>query len=149
MDLTQLYPALDSTKRRKRVGRGSGSGHGKTSTRGHKGQKARSGAKSSPYRGFEGGQMPLARRIPKKGFRNIFRKEYNIVNISSLNKFKPNTEVTKELLLANQVIRKKNLPIKLLGKGEIKTALTIVVDRVSKSALEKIEKAGGKVNISD
>lgn len=148
MNLTQLHPAPNSTKRRKRVGRGSGSGHGKTSTRGHKGQRARSGAKSSPYRGFEGGQMPLSRRIPKKGFRNIFRREYNIINISSLNRLEPNTEVTKELLLANGVIRKRNLPVKLLGKGEIEIALTIVVEKASKSALEKIEKAGGKVKIS-
>lgn len=147
MDLTQLYPALGATKKRKRVGRGSGSGHGKTSTKGHKGQRSRSGAKSSPYRGFEGGQMPLARRIPKKGFKSIFKREYNIINISSLAKFKSNTEVTKKLLLSNGIIKKKNLPVKLLGKGEVKVALNVMVNKISKNALQKIKEAGGKVKI--
>ncbi|MBU0600489.1 50S ribosomal protein L15 [bacterium] len=148
MNLAQLYPAIGSTKKRKRVGRGTGSGHGGTSTRGNKGQRARSGGKSQPYQGFEGGQMPLMRRTPKKGFTNIFKEKYSLVNIIHLNKFKANTKIDKELLLANKVIKGKKFPVKLLSEGEINFPVTIVVDKISKKAREKIEKAGGKVEIN-
>jgi large subunit ribosomal protein L15 len=148
MNLSQLYPAEGSKKKKKRLGRGDSSGHGGSSTRGIKGQRARSGSKSHPYRGFEGGQMPLSRRIPKRGFTNIFKKKYNIINISTLNRFKENSRIDKEILLKSGVIKKKRLPVKLLGKGEIDFPLTVLVDKVSKGAVEKIEKAGGKVELN-
>jgi len=125
---------------RKRVGRGMGSGMGKTSTRGHKGQGSRSG--SSLMRGFEGGQMPLHRRLPKRGFTNIFRTEYNVLNLGSLADLQE-TELTLEKLAELGLTKKKGL-LKILGNGEIKTAITIHAHKFSKSAQEKIERAGGK-----
>ncbi len=143
MELSNLKYAAGSRKRRKIVGRGAGSGHGKTSTRGHKGQFSRSGAHAKF--GFEGGQMPLHRRLPKRGFTNIFRTEYQPVNLAALDALKDVKQVTPELLLAQRVVRRKNMPIKILGTGEITRALEVHAHRFSKSAREKIEKAGGKV----
>ncbi|RMD92449.1 MAG: 50S ribosomal protein L15 [Calditrichaeota bacterium] len=145
MDLGNLTYAKGSRKRPKRVGRGEGSGHGGTACRGHKGQKSRSGGSIPPW--FEGGQMPLQRRVPKRGFTNIFRKEYQIVNLADLAKKAPEKPVTPELLHQLRLIDKKDQPVKILGKGELTQSLEISAHAFSKSAIEKIEKAGGKVNL--
>ncbi len=144
MKLSDLAPAPGSRKKRKRVGRGPGSGHGKTSCKGHKGQKARSGGGTKP--GFEGGQMPLQRRLPKRGFTNIFQKEYAIVNLSTLEKLSEST-ITPEYLLEEGVIKKDLDGIKILGNGEITRAITIKAHAFSASAREKIEKAKGKAEV--
>ncbi|MGB9812681.1 MAG: 50S ribosomal protein L15 [Thermovenabulum sp.] len=145
MRLHDLRPAEGSRKRPKRVGRGIGSGHGKTATRGHKGQKARSGGGVRP--GFEGGQMPLYRRIPKRGFTNIFKKEFAVVNVEDLNVFEDNTRVTPELLLEKGIIKKVKDGVKVLGDGELTKKLEVVAHAFSKSALSKIEAAGGKAEV--
>lgn len=145
MKLSELRPPEGSRKKRKRIGRGDGSGHGGTSTKGHKGLKARSGHSSRP--GYEGGQMPLARRIPKKGFKNIFRKEMIIVNLDQLNRFSGEAPVDAAALLAGGVIRKIGDGIKILAKGTIERALTVRVNAISQTAKEKIEAAGGKVEV--
>lgn len=135
-----------SKHRVKRLGCGESSGHGKTSGKGHKGQKARSGG--SIRLGFEGGQMPLIRRLPKRGFNNAaFHKNYAIVNLSDLSSFKEGTVVNEQLLRESKLVRGRGAGLKLLGDGELKHALTIEVDRVSASAREKIEKAGGSVTL--
>lgn len=146
MRLHELTPAENSRKPRKRVGRGVGSGLGKTSGRGSKGQKARSGG--SPRPGFEGGQMPLQRRLPKRGFTNIFKKQFCIVNIRDLGKFESGSVVDESALVKTGMVKGKRDGIKLLGKGEISIPLTIIVDAVSKSAREKIESSGGAIRIS-
>lgn len=143
MRLNDLFTSTSANKRPKRVGRGAGSGHGKTSCRGHKGQKARAGKKLRP--GFEGGQMPLARRLPKRGFRNPFKIKYQIINIEKLNTFEKDSRVTPETLREQGMIKDERLPIKILGRGKISKALNIQVTAVSKQAKEKIEKAGGKI----
>ena len=140
-NLSNLRAPKKANTNRKRVGRGMGSGMGKTSTRGHKGQGSRSG--SSLMRGFEGGQMPLHRRLPKRGFTNIFRTEYNVLNLDSLAGVSE-TELTLEKLAELGLTKKKGL-LKILGNGEIKTAITVHAHKFSKSAQEKIERAGGKV----
>jgi large subunit ribosomal protein L15 len=140
-NLSNLRAPKKANSNRKRVGRGMGSGMGKTSTRGHKGQGSRSG--SSLMRGFEGGQMPLHRRLPKRGFTNIFRTEYNVLNLDSLANVNE-TELTLEKLAELGLTKKKGL-LKILGNGEIKTAITVHAHKFSKSAQEKIERAGGKV----
>lgn len=145
MRLNDLSPMKGSSKKRKRVGRGPGSGHGKTSCRGHKGQKARAGAKIHP--GFEGGQMPFQRRIPKRGFKNIFKKEYELINISDLNKFEAGTVLDVNSLKEAGLIRGTKYGVKLLGDGEISNPLAIKIHRVSKTAREKVEAAGGKVEL--
>jgi large subunit ribosomal protein L15 len=145
MKLSELRPPEGSRKKRKRIGRGDGSGHGGTSTKGHKGLKARSGHSSRP--GYEGGQMPLARRIPKKGFKNIFRKEMIIVNLDQLNRFSGEAPVDAAALLAGGVIRKIGDGVKVLAKGTIERALTVRVNAISQTAKEKIEAAGGKVEV--
>ena len=146
MKLHELKPAEGSTKSRKRVGRGNGSGLGNTAGRGHKGQKARSGGGVRP--GFEGGQMPMMRRIPKRGFTNIFKKEYTVINVSDLEeRFENGAEVSIESLCAAGLIKKVKDGVKLLGDGEITKALTVKVDKVSKTAAEKIVAAGGKVEV--
>jgi large subunit ribosomal protein L15 len=145
MRLHDLKPAEGSKKRPKRVGRGIGSGHGKTSTRGHKGQNARSGGGVRP--GFEGGQMPLIRRIPKRGFTNKFKKEYAIVNVEDLNVFEENTRVTPELLKEKGLIKQIKDGVKILGDGELKVKLEVVAHAFSSSAKEKIEAAGGKAEV--
>lgn len=141
--LNQLKAPKGSNKNRKRLGRGESSGHGKTSGKGHKGQKARAGGYHKT--GFEGGQMPLARRLPKRGFTNIFATEYAIVNLDSLNLLPENVqEVDIVVLKQNGVIRKELGGLKVLGDGELKRALTIKAKKFSKTAQDKIAKAGGK-----
>ena len=145
MYIHELSPAEGSKKDVKRVGRGHGSGWGKTSGKGHKGQNARSGGGIRP--GFEGGQMPLARRIPKRGFNNIFAAKMAAVNVSSLEIFKEGTEVDAELLLASGLVKNIDNGVKILGNGEITKNLTVKADAFSASAKEKIEKAGGKAEV--
>ena len=145
MKLQDLQPALGSTKKAYRKGRGAGSGNGKTAGRGHKGQWARSGGGVRP--GFEGGQMPLARRLPKRGFHNIFGTTYAPVNVSALERFDNGTEVTTELLLETGVISKALDGVKILGNGELTKSLTVKAAAFSASAKEKIEKAGGKAEV--
>ena len=145
MKIHELTPALDSNMDCKRIGRGHGSGNGKTAGKGHKGQNARSGG--GVRIGFEGGQMPLARRIPKRGFNNIFATKYAIVNVSDLNKFKDGTVVDTELLVASGLVKKVNDGVKILGNGEITAKLTVKAAKFSQSAVEKIEKAGGKAEV--
>ncbi|HOP47552.1 MAG TPA: 50S ribosomal protein L15 [Desulfobacteraceae bacterium] len=145
MKIHELAPAEGSKKKRKRVGRGPGSGHGKTSCRGHKGQNARSGGGTPP--GFEGGQMPLQRRVPKRGFTNIFKKQYNIINVRDLNRFEPDSSLDKESLIAAGLVKRKRDDVKLLGDGEISHALVIKVSKASQIARQKIEAAGGKIEV--
>ena len=143
MNLSNIHAPKKSSEKRKRVGRGMGSGMGKTSTRGHKGQWSRSGARL--IRGFEGGQMPLHRRMPKRGFTNIFRQEYSIVNLEKLAALGEAT-ITPEVLRKAGVIKTKD-PVKILGDGELSVALTVQAHKFSKSAQEKITKAGGKFEV--
>ncbi len=143
LTLNNLSPQPGSRKARKRVGRGPGSGHGKTATRGHKGYKARSGGGIKI--GFEGGQMPLQRRLPKRGFNNIFKKQYAIVNIQDLERFEAGAKVDKQALVAAGLVSQNDTLVKILGNGEVKNALTVSVDKVSGSARQKIEAAGGKI----
>jgi len=145
LKLNSLSPARGANRKTKRVGRGIGSGHSKTSTRGYKGQKSRSGSSVRP--GFEGGQMPLYRRLPKRGFHNIFRKEYAVVNLESLAAFPAGATVDPAILLEKRIIRKALDGVKILGSGELKHALHVRTHRISKSALEKIQKAGGTVEM--
>ncbi len=142
MKLHELKPAIGARKTRRRVGRGPGSGRGKTAGRGEKGQRSRSGYSSQ--RGFEGGQMPLHRRLPKRGFVNIFRKEYRTVNVARLNGLKAGTTVTLEILQNAGLVKKGRDDIKILGHGDLTVALTVQAHKFSKSAVEKIEAAGGK-----
>lgn len=145
MDLGTLKSAAGSVRKRKRIGRGKGSGFGGTAGRGHKGQRSRSGSKKRAW--FEGGQMPLQRRLPKRGFTNIFRKEYQIVNLRDLDKLDKSADITPEVLYEAGRIRKRNSRVKILGQGELKKALNVSAHAFSASAREKIEKAGGKVII--
>lgn len=145
MRLNELSPANGSRKKRKRIGRGPGSGHGGTATKGHKGQKARSGASIRP--GFEGGQMPLQRRVPKRGFNNIFKKEYEIINLKDLERFKSEPSVDGNVLKNSGLIKSEKNLIKLLGDGEIAFPIRIKVNRATKSAKEKIEAAGGSIEL--
>ena len=144
MKLSELKAVPGSRKDRKRVGRGIGSGTGKTSGRGHKGQKSRSGGNPHPW--FEGGQMPLYRRLPKRGFTNIFKKEYEIVNLAQLAGLETKDPITPEFLRDKGVIRRVNL-VKILGNGDLSEAVTGHAQKFSRSAVEKIEKSGGKVVI--
>jgi large subunit ribosomal protein L15 len=145
MKLHELSSATGARHTRKRVGRGIGSGMGKTSTRGHKGQNARSGGGVRP--GFEGGQNPLYRRLPKRGFNNPFRKEYAIVNLEDLNSFAAGTEVTPEVLLETGILKSPKDGIKILGNGEITVKLTVKANKFSQSAVEKIQAAGGQTEV--
>ena len=145
MKIHELAPAEGSRKKRKRVGRGQGSGHGGTAARGHKGQKSRSGGGTRP--GFEGGQMPLQRRLPKRGFINIFRKQFSIINIKDLGRFEANSNLDTEALREAGLVKKMKDGIKLLGNGDISHPLVIKVHKASKTAKEKIEAAGGKVEL--
>lgn len=145
MKLQELRPAEGSTQSVKRVGRGTGSGLGKTSGKGHKGQKARSGSKKN---GFEGGQMPLARRLPKRGFTNIFAKEYSTVNIEALNGFEDGTVVTAELLKEKRIISKiEKDGLKVLGRGELTKRLDVKAAKFTETAQKAIEAAGGTVEV--
>lgn len=145
MRLEELKSPTGANKRRKEIGRGIGSGHGKTSCRGHKGQKSRSGGGVRP--GFEGGQMPLQRRLPKRGFANIFKKEYALVNVKDLNVFENGTEVTPELLQQAGLINKVKDGVKLLGHGELEKSLIVKVHKVSKQAEQKIASKDGRVEV--
>ena len=145
MKIHDLSPSAGSRKKRKRVGIGPGSGHGKTSCRGHKGQKSRAGG--GPRPGFEGGQMPLHRRLPKRGFTNIFKKKYDIINIKDLIRFAPNSTLDTASLEEAGIINSKRDGIKLLGNGEISFPVVITVNKVSRAAKEKILAAGGKVEV--
>ncbi len=136
-----IRPPRGAHHRRKRIGQGMGSGHGKTATRGSKGQRSRAGSRMRP--GFEGGQMPLHRRIPKRGFTNIFKKRFAVVNLSDLARFKAEEKITPALLVARGLIKRLEAGVKVLGDGEVKGPLHIQAHRFSKSALEKIQKAGG------
>lgn len=146
MELNTLRPALGSTKDKKRIGRGIGSGHGKTATKGHKGQKARSGGSVKP--GFEGGQMPLQRRLPKRGFRPLDRNEYVVINLQQLDVFEAGSCVDRDAMDAKGILKKSALPVKVLANGDISKPLTVKADKFSKSAAQKITAAGGKVEES-
>ncbi len=145
LTLGNLSPAPGSRKQRKRLGRGPGSGHGKTAGRGHKGYKSRSGSGIKP--GFEGGQMPLQRRLPKRGFTNVFRKEYALVSLNQLEAVAGEGEVTVDVLVAAGMVKKGAL-VKVLANGEIAKAVNVKVDKVSKGAKVKIEAAGGTVSLN-
>jgi len=146
MALNNLRPPRGAKKPKKRVGRGPGSGHGKTSSRGHKGAQSRSGFRFK--RGFEGGQMPLHRRVPKRGFRNPFRVEYAVVNLDTLAEvFDAGSAVTPELLHERGIVRDARAPIKILGRGEIEKALTIRAHKFSETAVKKIAAAGGATEV--
>ena len=144
MNLSDIRPPKGQTHAKKRIGRGMGSGHGKTSARGHKGQHACTGF--SQKRGFEGGQMPLHRRLPKRGFTNIFKKQYAIVNLNQLEKLEGET-FSVDSLLASGVIKKLHDGLKVLGTGQLTRKITVEAHQFSKSAVEKIEKAGGKAQV--
>ena len=145
MNLHELSPAEGATKKSKRIGRGHGSGWGKTAGKGHKGQKARSGGSIRP--GFEGGQMPLQRRIPKRGFNNIFAKNIIAVNVASLEVFEDGAEVTAETLAEKGIVKKACDGIKILGNGSLTKKLTVKANAFSESAKQKIEAAGGKAEV--
>ena len=145
IDLSRLKPPRGARRKPKRVGRGPGSGHGKTATAGNKGQLSRSGRKQ--YVGFEGGQMPLHRRLPKRGFTNLFRKVYAVVNVGTLSRF--DGEITPERLQKEGILKSLLQPVKVLGDGEISTAIIVKAHRFSLSALEKIARAGGRAEVID
>jgi large subunit ribosomal protein L15 len=145
MNLHELAPARGAKKRRKRIGRGPGSGHGKTATKGHKGLLARSGGGKRP--GFEGGQMPLVRRLPKFGFRNPSRVEYAIVNLTCLVDWTGSETITPQAMVDAGLVKRKKRPIKILGNGELKKPLVVQAHKFSKSAEAKIQAAGGRVEV--
>ena len=145
MKLHELAPAPGSVRDVKRIGRGHGSGNGKTAGKGHKGQKARAGHGMRP--GFEGGQMPLQRRVPKRGFNNIFAEEWLAVNLSALEKFEDGSTVDAAALKANGIIKKADLPVKVLGNGKLTKKLTVKLNAFSASAAERINAAGGKAEV--
>ena len=144
-ELSNLKPPKGSRKARKRVGRGPGSGTGKTAGRGQKGQKARAASKKKP--GFEGGQMPLQRRLPKRGFTPINRNDYAIVNVSALNAFEAGTEVTPELLASSGMIRKASDKVKILGNGDLTVSVSLKAHKISQSAADKVNAAGGSFEV--
>ena len=145
MKLHELKPPVGATQRRKRVGRGTGSGHGKTSTRGEKGQKARSGAHIHPW--FEGGQLPLHRRVPKRGFTNRFRKVYATVNLRDLERFESGTKVTPGLLQERRIVKDLKAGLKVLAEGVLSKPLSVAAHKFSKQAVEKILASGGMVEV--
>ena len=145
MKMHELVPAFGSTKESKRIGRGHGSGQGKTAGKGHKGQKARAGR--GIRAGFEGGQMPLQRRVPKRGFNNIFAEEWAAINVAALEVFEDNTVVDAAALAQKGIIKKANLPIKVLGNGKLTKKLEVKLNAYSASAAEKITAAGGKAEV--
>ncbi|MFC1557170.1 50S ribosomal protein L15 [candidate division KSB1 bacterium] len=146
MKLNELSPAPGSKKNRKRIGRGPASGQGCTAGKGHKGQRSRSGSSKAPH-WFEGGQMPLQRRVPKFGFTNIFKKDIQVVNVGSLDRLKDKKSAGIPDLVEAGLVKRPDVPVKILGTGEIDFPLEISVNMVSKAASEKIAKAGGKVNL--
>lgn len=144
MRIHEIAPSIGATHSRKRVGRGNGSGHGTTATRGTKGQKARAGG--GVRLGFEGGQLPLIQRLPyKRGFKNIFKVEFSLVNVGDLNEFEPNSEVSIFSLIGAGLVKSSKHPVKILGSGELTRALVVVADKFSGAARRKILEAGGKV----
>ncbi len=145
LNLHSLKPAKGANRKRKRVGRGPGSGNGVTAGRGHKGQKSRSGY--SQRAGFEGGQMPLYRRLPKRGFTNIFAKKWAVLNVADLNRLEDGSQVTPQSLLENKLIKKLGDGLRILGKGELQKKLTVQAHHFSASAKAKIEKAGGTAEV--
>lgn len=145
MKLHELSKPIGSTKNTKRKGRGTATGQGKTGGRGMNGQKSRSGG--GVRLGFEGGQMPLYRRIPKRGFTNIFRKEWSVMNVSDLNCFEDGTEITPELLIKEGKVKQVKAGVKILGEGDLEKKLTVKANKFSKAAIEKIEAAGGKAEV--
>ena len=145
MKMHELAPAIGSNKESKRIGRGHGSGNGKTAGKGHKGQKARAGHGMRP--GFEGGQMPLQRRVPKRGFNNIFAEEWLAINVSALEVFEDGTVVDADALKAKGIIKKANLPVKVFGNGKLTKKLEVKLNAFSASAAEKINAAGGKTEV--
>lgn len=145
MKMHELSPAVGSTKESKRIGRGHGSGNGKTAGKGHKGQKARAGHGMRP--GFEGGQMPLQRRVPKRGFNNIFAEEWAAVNVSALEVFEDGAVVDAAALNEKGIVKKAGLPVKVLGNGKLTKKLTVKLNAFSQSAAEKINAAGGKAEV--
>jgi large subunit ribosomal protein L15 len=145
MRLSELRPPEGARKEKKRIGRGEGSGHGGTSTKGHKGYKARSGGKRSP--GFEGGQMPLQRRLPKRGFKNPFRKQWSVINLRDLSAFPDGAVVDAEILKSKGLVKKVGSRVKILGEGEVLRPLTVRAQAFSLSAKKKIEAAGGKAEV--
>ncbi len=145
MKMSDLAPAKGAKKKNKRIGRGPASGHGKTATKGHKGQAARSGGTKPSW--FEGGQQPLTRRVPKRGFTNIFKKEFSIVSLERLDSFDADTVVTPHVLRAKGIIKKINQPIKILSDGDLSKPLVISAHQFSRKAIEKIEAAGGKAEV--
>ncbi|MFQ5780575.1 MAG: 50S ribosomal protein L15 [Nitrospiria bacterium] len=145
MRISDLAPARGAKKKEKRIGRGPGSGHGKTSTKGHKGQAARSGGTKGP--GFEGGQQPLTRRVPKRGFTNIFRKSYVVINLKGLNQFEPDAIVDPQALRAAGMVKKSRDKIKVLGVGELSKPLVVSAHKFSQGAMRKIQSAGGRAEV--
>ena len=145
LSINTLRPAPGANRKTKRVGRGMGSGHGKTATRGYNGQHSRSGSSMRP--GFEGGQMPLYRRLPKRGFNNIFHKEYVVVNLEKLSSFEDGAKIDPAMLRDNGIIKNLKEDIKILGDGEIAKAIHVRAHKFSKSAVEKIQKAGGSIEV--
>jgi len=145
MKMNELKPNNRAFVSRKRVGRGTGSGHGKTACRGHKGQKSRSGGKVNPY--FEGGQMPFVRRVPKRGFKNFTTQKWHILNLKDLNRFEDETEVTRELLVRAGIIDTTPFKIKVLAQGELKRKLTVEANAFSEKAKTAIEQQGGKAEV--
>ena len=145
MKLSEIKPPRGATKKSKRVGCGPGSGHGRYSTRGCKGQKARSGGSIPAW--FEGGQMPLQRRVPKRGFVNIFKTSYQVVNLDNLGVFAAGSKVNRGTLIEAGLVRKASDPVKILGRGELAVALDVEVDAVSRTAAEAIQKAGGTIRL--
>ena len=147
MKLHELHPAFGSTKEAKRIGRGHGSGNGKTAGKGHKGQKARAGHGMQP--GFEGGQMPLQRRVPKRGFNNIFAEQWTAINVSALEVFEDGAVVNADALVEKGIIKKADRPVKVLGNGKLTKKLTVNLDAFSASATEKINSVGGKAEVNE
>ena len=145
MKISDLAPSKGAKKKRKKVGRGPGSGHGKTATRGHKGQGSRSGGTKPAW--FEGGQQPLTRRVPKRGFKNIFRKEYTLVSLERLNEFETDVVITPQILWERGVIKKSNRPIKILSDGDLTKPVVVSAHHFSRKAIEKIEAAGGRTEV--
>jgi large subunit ribosomal protein L15 len=145
LSINTLKPAPGANKKNKRVGRGMGSGHGKTATRGYNGQLSRAGASVRP--GFEGGQMPLYRRLPKRGFNNIFRKEYVAINVETLDSFESGTQIDPVVLRDHGIIKNLRGLIKILGNGDLTKSVTVRAHKFSKSAVEKIQKAGGIIEV--
>ena len=146
MKLHDLRPALGSKKKKKRIGRGPGSGSGKTSGKGHKGMLARSGRAN--VQGFEGGQMPLARRLPKRGFHNSFHVKYAVVNVKDLALLEGISEITPKVLREKGLVKRRTWPVKVLGKGDLARPLVVEAHKFSRSALQKIEQAGGQVRVT-